>query len=380
MAAVVHSSRVPERNAGGRNSYPDRTKRGSLVDHPPRNFTLAIPPRDATAGPLVLISFPPGVRSTVASRTDLPSHSAELLATVQAIVGTLALDAVLLLAEVPYDFASIAESLRTARDDDNDVTLIIAADKPDVQAAVLNDAVDLVTLSNEPQTRQVQLTQSLVDAIADDLLPTGGRIAAIYPGFERDHVDTISVISLSEQLAKLSSRDLQRLNTQVPLDVLRRCVDLSVEIGREGREGKHVGTILCVGDHRAVLERSHEGVHDPFKGYKQKEKMIRSARVRESMKELAQIDGAFVISSDGVVYAAGRILSAAVEDLMLSKGLGARHWAAAAISKATDAIAIAVSESTGTVRVFQDGKVVLRIEPMDQAMKWSTAEAAPPDA
>ena len=316
----------------------------------------------------------------MSSRTPLPAHSAHLLESTRALIKELGLDAVLVLAEMPYDFRQLAKVITGQEPDpdgDDELGLVIAADKPDVTQAAISDGVRLVSLSSEPQTRQVQLSQAIIDAIADELLATGNRIAALYPGFERDHIDTVSVISLSEQLAKLTSRDLQRLNTQVPLDVLGKCVDLAVEIGREGREGKHVGTILVVGDHRKVLELSHEGVHDPFKGYTQKEKLIRSARTRESMKELAQIDGAFIISADGVVNSAGRILSAKVDDLMLSKGLGSRHWAAAAISKATDAIAIAVSESTGTVRVFQDGKVVLRIEPMDQAMKWSVAEAAP---
>ena len=98
------------------------------------------------------------------------------------------------------------------------------------------------------------------------------------------------------------------------------------------------------------------------------------------MKELAQIDGAFVISADGVVQAAGRHLRASADDIVLSKGLGSRHWAAAEISKATDAISIAVSESTGTVRVFQNGRVVLRIEPMDSNMKWTDFETEPPES
>jgi DNA integrity scanning protein DisA with diadenylate cyclase activity len=119
-------------------------------------------------------------------------------------------------------------------------------------------------------------------------------------------------------------------------------------------------------------------VHDPFRGYAKKERMVRSPRVQESMKELAQIDGAFIISSDGVVHAAGRILDAPAEGLTLSKGLGSRHWAAAAISKATKAIAITVSESTGTVRIFQNGSVVLRIEPLDRGMKWSDFDVEPP--
>ena len=119
-----------------------------------------------------------------------------------------------------------------------------------------------------------------------------------------------------------------------------------------------------------MLAQSHEQVHDQFKGYPKKERSIRSARVRESVKELAQLDGAFVVSADGHCEAACRILDAPAEGLMISKGLGARHWAAAAISKTTDAIAIAVSESTGTVRIFRDGMVVLRIEPIDRALTW----------
>ena len=156
-------------------------------------------------------------------------------------------------------------------------------------------------------------------------------------------------------------------------------VDLACEIGREGREGKPVGTLFVVGQHRKVMPLSQEQVHDPFRGYAKAECMIRSPRVRESIKELAQIDGAFIVSSDGIVHAAGRHLRASAE-VFVSKGLGSRHWAAAEISKATDAIAIAVSESTGTVRVFQDGKVVLRIEPMDSNMKWTDVDTEPPEA
>jgi DNA integrity scanning protein DisA with diadenylate cyclase activity len=221
----------------------------------------------------------------------------------------------------------------------------------------------------------VQVNQAVLEALADGLLQTGARVVTLFPSFERENIDTISIINLSEQLTKLTTRDLQRLETQVPLETLRRVVDLAVEIGREGREGKPVGTLFVVGQHRKVLEMSHEGVHDPFRGYGKKERMIANPRVRESIKELAQLDGAFIISADGYVMAAGRILDAAAQELTLSKGLGARHWAAAGISKSTNAVAIAVSQSTGTVRLFQNGTVVLRIEPMDEAMKWHDADA-----
>ena len=65
-------------------------------------------------------------------------------------------------------------------------------------------------------------------------------------------------------------------------------------------------------------------------------------------------------------------------DLSLPKGFGARHWAAAEVTRATSAVAISVSESTGTVRLFQNGEVMLRIEPFRRAMKWIDFDVEPP--
>ncbi len=306
-------------------------------------------------------------------RVEISAQMRSLLIAARRIAVENDAEALVILAEVPFDFAGIKKYLRKVR-------LIVATDKPDVQRAAQEDSTDLVPLLHEPQTRQLQLSQALLEAIADELLTPGDKIVALYSVFERVIIDTISLVNLAEHLAKLTARDLRRLETEVPLETLRMVVDVAVEIGREGREGKPVGALFVVGHHRKVMALSHEQVHDPFKGYGVKERMIRNPRVRESMKEISQLDGAFIISADGVVQASGRNLDAPAKGLSLSKGLGSRHWAAAAISKATKAIAIAVSQSTGTVRIFQDGVVVLRIEPMDSAMKWFDVDLEPPQS
>ena len=304
-------------------------------------------------------------------RVEISSQLRSLLIAARRIAVEVDAQALVMLADVPYDFAAICTYLRKVR-------LIVGSDRPDVQRAVTEDEIDLVAILDEPQTRQLQISQTLLQAIADELLKPGDRVVSLFALFERAAVDSLSIVNLAEHLGRLTARDLRRLETRVPLDTLRIVVDLAVEIGREGREAKPVGTLFVVGNHRKVLELSHEQVHDPFRGYGRKDRLIRSPRVRESIKELAQIDGAFIISSDGVIQAAGRILDAPAEGLTLSMGLGSRHWAAAAISKRTNAIAIAVSETNGTVRIFQNGRVVLRIEPMDRAMKWHDVETEPP--
>src|SRR3954466_4603468 len=155
---------------------------------------------------------------------------------------------------------------------------------------------------------------------------------------------------------------------------------VAVEIGREGREGKTVGTLIVVGDVRNVLARTHTLGFDPFKGYKRKERNLRAPRVREAIKEIAQMDGGFVVARDGTVESACRIFDAPTTGLILPKGLAPRHWAAAAITNVTNALAVVVSQSTGTVRLFQKGEVILRVAPMRhaRAMQWAEHDSEPP--
>ena len=202
---------------------------------------------------------------------------------------------------------------------------------------------------------------------------------ALYSGFEADRIDSLSVIYLGEHLDRLTGRDLRQLETRVPLDTLKIVVDLAVEIGREGRESKPVGTMFVVGDARNVLASSHPVGFDPVRGYGRKERNLDDPRVREAVKEIAQMDGAFIVSGDGTVEASCRYVDSSAATITLSKGLGARHWAAAAISRATKAVAVTVSESNGTVRIFQNGEVMLRIEPIHRrAMVWKDFEYEPP--
>ncbi len=70
-------------------------------------------------------------------------------------------------------------------------------------------------------------------------------------------------------------------------------------------------------------------------------------------------DGAMVISNKRI-KAAGCILPVS-HDLNIPKELGLRHRAAMGIAEQSDAIAIAVSEETGSISVARDGKMHMRI-------------------
>ena len=91
---------------------------------------------------------------------------------------------------------------------------------------------------------------------------------------------------------------------------------------------------------------------------------VSSSEVVESIKELAQLDGAFVISGDSVAEAAGRHLDAVTSVTRQLKGLGSRHRAAASMTMDGEAIAVVVSQSTGKVTVFDEGKIIASLDPV----------------
>ena len=144
--------------------------------------------------------------------------------------------------------------------------------------------------------------------------------------------------------------------------VLEQVVTLAVEIAREGREGRKIGTLFVVGDSEAVLKTSRPLILDPLHGHPDEAKHINDPNVRETLKELAQLDGAFVVSDTGVVLSAARYIDTVSDKLNVPLGLGSRHMAGASVSHRTDAVSVVVSESS-MVRVFDDGELVSEIMP-----------------
>ena len=145
-------------------------------------------------------------------------------------------------------------------------------------------------------------------------------------------------------------------------ETLEQVVSLAVEIAREGREGRKIGTLFVIGDVHAVMHRSKALILDPLRGHPAGCKRLASRDTRETIKELAQLDGAFVVSDEGVVLSACRYLDTSSRGIKLPLGLGSRHMAAASITRQTGAMAVVVSESS-VVRVFDAGAIVAEIIP-----------------
>ncbi len=300
---------------------------------------------------------------------SLPLQTVQLIQVARDLVKGLPADAVLLLTETALDWDEVGRLLVGCR-------LFVAAENPSLTRTLKErDEWRVIELEAEPLPIQERMSNALLSAVTTEELQPGAHVVVLYNGIATlgdgpEPIDSLSVIHLGEHLERMTAQDLRVLGTGVPLDVLRAVVDLATEIGREGREGQPIGTILVVGDTRRVLKMSSFLNFNPFRGYTKAERDIRKRDVREQIKEIAKLDGAILIGRDGIAEAACLYLDVPSDGIDLAKGFGSRHMAAAGISRHTKAIAFAISQSSGTVRVFQDGQVKLHIEPLARPHVW----------
>ncbi len=205
-----------------------------------------------------------------------------------------------------------------------------------------------------------RVRQGIILGMEGGYIQKGNRLVCLVNLMQRRGVDTLVMVDTSQGFEGFDPESVAALAGDLPIEVVKTVLDLAVHIGHEGREGDSVGTLFVLGDSEKVLANSRVMTYDPFRGYSEREKNICNPDNKEGVKEVSQMDGAFIIQEDGVILSGCRYITADVKGLTLPKGLGARHVAAAAVTKHSKAIAVAVSESTGTVRAFKRGEIVLR--------------------
>lgn len=159
------------------------------------------------------------------------------------------------------------------------------------------------------------------------------------------------------------TRELRACAERVNMNILRSVLLIAMDIGAYGREGKSVGTAFIIGDTEEVMKRSHQLVLNPYLGHPDEERYIRDPDVWETVKEFAQLDGMFILDSEGYIQSSGRYLDVDAREVEMVMGLGGRHASSATITRDTEAVAVTVSESDGTVRVYRDGIQVIELNP-----------------
>lgn len=259
-------------------------------------------------------------------------------------------------------YSEVAHDITWEKDNDKycDVILIARGDE-DVPKNIkhLKKVIHIPRLSF---TRLSQIKIAITKGISAGYFDKGDKLVCLTGIPKFGYVDSVFIIDVGKEFEILTSDEITDFFEGVNPEVFETVLNIAVELAAQGREGRSVGTIFILGDIEKVLQLSRQMIMNPFMGYEEDERNILDHTLRETVKEFSALDGAFIVRSDGVLITAGRHLSAAFEGKDFPKGLGSRHIAAAGITSVTNAIAIVVSESSGTVRIFKNGKIFVDIE------------------
>ncbi len=215
--------------------------------------------------------------------------------------------------------------------------------------------------------RMSQLRAAIFIGLMRGLIKPTDRVCCLGGQARSNKLDSILTIEAAEEFPAVMVKQASSIvPSRVRPEVLERVIALATELAVEGREGNQVGTMLIVGDCKKIRPFVEPLIMNPFNGYSAEDRNILNPFMAETVKELALIDGAFVVDGNGVIDSAGSnvIVSrtgAAGARANLPGGLGTRHAAGCAISEVVDCAAIVVS-SSGQVTLFRHGEAMILTE------------------
>lgn len=198
----------------------------------------------------------------------------------------------------------------------------------------------------------------IMEAIIKNHIDKGEKVVCIEDsklGF--GYKGVIFIFDIDETFFKISRH---KLSEKIGSEIIESVLDIAREIAHEGREGKKIGTAFIIGDPSELARYMKQLIINPFLGLEEKPK-ITDPKIKETMKEFAQLDGVFLINNEGDILSAGTYINIDHSDINLPHGFGTKHRACCALTNLTDSLAITVSESGGRIRVIKNGKIILKV-------------------
>lgn len=210
-------------------------------------------------------------------------------------------------------------------------------------------------------SRTGQIKIGILLALSRDLIKPEDNVVCLSGNPGNGSFDTILALDIEKEYEFFLTTTHSILPADIKPEVLERVLGLAAELSVEGREGKPTGAMFVIGDTNTVNQQVRQLIMNPFRGYSETERNILDPALTETIKEFCSMDGAFIITGDGILLSAGSYLRPIAEIDLLPGGLGARHAAAAGITASTKSLAVTVSESTGMVTLFKSGRILMTL-------------------
>ena len=265
-------------------------------------------------------------------------------------------DALLVCVDVTKDIAALPVEITKAIG-----VIIVTRDNEELPEDVQKYAKRL-DVPNVNLTRVGTIKIAIAKGIVLGLFKKGNKIVCLSGVPKFGYADSIFVLDVGKEFEILTSDYINDIIESVRPEVFNAVLNIACEIAAQGRESRKIGTMFVLGDEEKVMQLSRQMIINPFLGYTEDQRNILNPELIETIKEFSAIDGAFIVKESGAIVTAGRHLNAALDSRDFPAGLGSRHIAAAGITHVTKAVAIVISQSTGNVSVYKNGKMFVTIE------------------
>lgn len=282
-------------------------------------------------------------------------HSGAMIDAAVQVAKKVKAKAVLIYVDSLDDVGAVAEKVKKVTR-----LILVARDEKD-ELRGKEHAHKILRVPDLDLTRLAQIKMATLMAFSQRLLSPGEEFVFLV-GIKGQTLDTLVTMTVGKEFEIFQTVDQPKLTEHIKRVVFQQVLTIALELAQQGREGKPVGALLVVGDHKEVHKYCQQNIINPFRGYTEKERNILNDVIKETVKEFCTIDGAFVIKGNGVIVSAGTTLRPNISGEALPLALGTRHSSAAAITASTRSLAITLSESTGTVRVWRKGQMITEIE------------------
>ena len=166
------------------------------------------------------------------------------------------------------------------------------------------------------RSRLSQLRAAILLGLTREIFGFQDRVCCVGGIPDSGQLDTVLVVDVDEEFESVIGQGDEMLPTDVAAESLERLTAIATDLATAGREGKSIGAMFILGDHAEVIKLK-QLILNPFHGYAEEDRNILNPFMDETIKELALIDGAFIVQGNGVVESAGCLIQAKADEIEL---------------------------------------------------------------
>jgi len=222
----------------------------------------------------------------------------------------------------------------------------------------------IIKMPEQNITRTDQFQLGLLFAVLNNLVKVNETVLCMTGLVGSLRLDNLLITNLKRDNKWFRKHTFEK----VPKEILQsqefyRLIDIALTFAKQGREGKPIGTTFIMGNTQQLKPYLKQLVLNPFQGHTKSRKNIHHYDFIETLREFSALDGAFVVDPHGIVERAAVYINPPKlkKKVQLPRGYGARHSSAAALTSATGALAVVISESSSSVMVFLNGSPILEL-------------------